>query len=359
MPGDYEFVLFQTGYQTTNEPSLKFSVIKAGEDLVALKTDRNAYKPAQAIEVQLTLHTSLSDQAWLGIFSASTPHEDPKGYLAYEYIRTGNEEPYRFMAPEKPGDYELRVFDDTFGNEITHTSFRVGLFSGKNLSLTTDRSSYDPQETVKLHVVADKEFPRHAWVGMYTDDTRNDGDALEDYLEFRYLDKRTETDLLFQAPAEKGKYLFKMVSSQNGTLVATTSFTIKRSMDSALLKQELDKSERVALYGIYFDLDKSDIKAASYHTLSAIGDLLNQHPQLSLVIEGHTDNQGDAGYNRKLSERRAQAVRKHLINTYAVSAERLATRGYGEEQPVSNNDTEAGRVLNRRVEIVKASSEIE
>jgi outer membrane protein OmpA-like peptidoglycan-associated protein len=354
-PGDYEFVLIEADYQAADEPPVKFTVTKAGDDLVTLKIDREAYQPTTPVKASITLQTTLSDRAWLGIFPATSPHNEPKNYLAYEYIRQGTEKPYIFKAPEKPGSYEVRVFDDAFGNEIASVAFQVDGYSGKNLSLITDRPDYDPQEKIKLHFIADKTFPRDAWVGMYAGDIQKDANTTDGLLGFEYLEKRTEADLHFIAPAKKGQYHFKMVTSDNGIVVATTPFTIKRSIDSAYLKQQLDKSDRVALYGIYFDLDKSEIKASSVATLSAIADLLTQHPEISLTVEGHTDSQGDAGYNKSLSENRAKAVKNYLVDSFSISANRLATAGYGEERPVSNNSTEEGRALNRRVEIAKSS----
>jgi outer membrane protein OmpA-like peptidoglycan-associated protein len=352
-PGDYEFVLIETDYQAADEPPVKFTVTKAGADLVTLRIDREAYQPAAPLKAYITLRTTLSDQAWLGIFPTDTPHNVPRNYLAYEYIRQGSEKPYLFKAPEKPGDYDVRVFDDNFGNEITSVAFQVGSFNAENLSLATDKPDYDPQASIKLHFVADKDFPREAWVGMYTGDIQETGDTVDGLLSYEYLEKRTEADLHFIAPAKKGKYHFKMVTSNNGTVVATTPFTIKRSIDSTYLKQQLDKADRVALYGIYFDLDRSEIKPSSLPTLNAIADLLKQHPEISLAIEGHTDSQGEASYNRGLSENRAKAVKSHLVDTLSIPANRLTTIGYGEERPVSSNSTAEGRALNRRVEIAK------
>jgi outer membrane protein OmpA-like peptidoglycan-associated protein len=147
-----------------------------------------------------------------------------------------------------------------------------------------------------------------------------------------------------------------MVSSNNGSVIAETGFSTTRSMDSTSLKRALDTSDRVALYGIYFDLNKSKIKPPSLPTLKAVGDLLKQYPDLSLIIAGHTDNQGRAEYNRSLSARRAEAVKQHLVKVYTIAPDRLSTVGYGEDRPVESNANEAGRRLNRRVEIVKSSS---
>jgi outer membrane protein OmpA-like peptidoglycan-associated protein len=355
-PGDYVFVMIEKDYQAAGEPPLKFSVIEVSADLVSLKTDRKVYAPAQDVQVSLTLGSSLSDQAWLGIFPTTAPQGDLAGYLSYEYIKHGRNTPYRLRAPKTPGDYEIRVFDDHAGNQVTQVPFRVTQGNWQNLSLTTDQKRYEPQQTIKLRFTADKVLPRDAWIGLFIDDQHNDDQTTEGSLDFRYLEKRTEAELLFVAPAKKGQYRFKMVSSNNGSVIAETGFSTTRSMDSASLKRQLDRSDRVTLYGIYFDLDKSEIKSPSLPTLSAVCDLLKQYPELSLTIAGHTDNQGKAEYNRSLSARRAEAVKQHLVKVHAIAPERLSTIGYGEDRPVESNATEAGRRLNRRVELVKSSS---
>ena len=76
----------------------------------------------------------------------------------------------------------------------------------------------------------------------------------------------------------------------------------------------------------------------------------NNHPEIKvLTIEGHTDNQGKRGYNLKLSNARADALRKHMISK-GVDAARLKTAGFGPDQPVDTNDTDEGRAKNRRVD---------
>ena len=74
------------------------------------------------------------------------------------------------------------------------------------------------------------------------------------------------------------------------------------------------------------------------------------NPALRIEIEGHTDNQGTDEYNLELSMKRAQAVYNYLLE-HGISADRLTYKGYGESKPVSPNDTEEGRALNRRTEI--------
>lgn len=110
---------------------------------------------------------------------------------------------------------------------------------------------------------------------------------------------------------------------------------------------------RVATQGIYFDTGSDRLRPESSPTLKEISDMLKEHPELRLSIEGHTDNVGQAAANQTLSEARAAAVRKHLVETYGIDASRLEAAGLGATKPVSSNDTPEGRQSNRRVELVK------
>lgn len=101
---------------------------------------------------------------------------------------------------------------------------------------------------------------------------------------------------------------------------------------------------------VKFDFDKSKVKEESYGDIQNLADFMNQYPQTTTTVEGHTDSVGTDSYNQKLSERRATAVREVLVNQYGVGAERVDSVGYGETRPVADNATEAGRAINRRVE---------
>ncbi|HEX6533268.1 MAG TPA: OmpA family protein [Gemmatimonadaceae bacterium] len=110
---------------------------------------------------------------------------------------------------------------------------------------------------------------------------------------------------------------------------------------------------RVSTHGILFATGSSTISPESTPTLKEIGDMLEAHPELKLVIEGHTDNVGAAAANQTLSEQRAAAVKQYLVSTYHIDAARLQAKGYGASKPVASNDTPEGRQQNRRVELVK------
>jgi len=107
----------------------------------------------------------------------------------------------------------------------------------------------------------------------------------------------------------------------------------------------------VTLY-INFDTNQFEIKPDSQSAITEVAIMLKAAPQLSISIEGHTDNVGEAVANKTLSENRARSVLQALIAEDIV-AERLSATGFGEEMPIDDNATEAGRAINRRVELVK------
>lgn len=110
---------------------------------------------------------------------------------------------------------------------------------------------------------------------------------------------------------------------------------------------------RVSTQGILFDVGSDRIRGESTPTLKQIGDMLTEHPELKLAVEGHTDNTGTEAANQALSARRAQAIVTYLTSTFHVAAERLTPRGMGQSRPAKPNDTPEGRQANRRVELVK------
>jgi len=119
------------------------------------------------------------------------------------------------------------------------------------------------------------------------------------------------------------------------------------------MASSIQDTGRVALYGIYFDFNKSDVKPESAATLEQIAKLLRSDTAMKLLVTGHTDNVGSFESNRTLSERRAQAVVGELVTHYNISNERLFPFGVSFAAPAASNDTEEGRAKNRRVELVR------
>lgn len=118
------------------------------------------------------------------------------------------------------------------------------------------------------------------------------------------------------------------------------------------LYDALVEEGRVATQGIYFDVDSDVIQPQSTPTLTEIGEMLRKHEGLRIAIEGHTDGQGADDYNLELSERRAAAVVTFLVAEYDIDKDRLESAGFGEANPVGDNETKEGRAQNRRVELV-------
>lgn len=100
---------------------------------------------------------------------------------------------------------------------------------------------------------------------------------------------------------------------------------------------------------IHFDTDRDTIKSNSTRILDEVAQLIKNHPELVKIrVEGHTDTVGDAKSNLALSKRRAIAVRQYLVER-GVDPDRLIAEGYGGDNPIAENTTDAGRAKNRRV----------
>ncbi len=113
--------------------------------------------------------------------------------------------------------------------------------------------------------------------------------------------------------------------------------------------QAIKIGEKVVMRNIFFDYDSYDLKQESKSELTKLIGFLNDNPTLSIEISGHTDNTGSVEYNKKLSDNRAFTVANYLINN-GIDAKRITSTGYGNTQPIADNNTEEGRALNRRTE---------
>jgi len=120
----------------------------------------------------------------------------------------------------------------------------------------------------------------------------------------------------------------------------------------ASVKQE-QRGMVITLSGsVLFASNRSDLLPSAQAKLSEVGAALSkQDAESKIVVEGHTDSQGDAGYNQELSQRRAQSVRDYLVSR-GISADRLTAQGFGLTRPIADNASPEGRANNRRVEIV-------
>jgi outer membrane protein OmpA-like peptidoglycan-associated protein len=105
---------------------------------------------------------------------------------------------------------------------------------------------------------------------------------------------------------------------------------------------------------VLFDSNSDKILQSYSSDLDKLGRVLTvpQHSAYRVMIEGHTDSIGSDSYNRRLSERRAESVKRYLLQHFPIQSDRLVVKGYGKNKPIASNDTPDGRDKNRRVEIV-------
>jgi outer membrane protein OmpA-like peptidoglycan-associated protein len=185
---------------------------------------------------------------------------------------------------------------------------------------------------------------------------------------------REKAEFPLQYPGEKKLYIFhtggkpmkyKYVLDEDGIafwldhnmqLYATVLYTsrVKSSvvnlpatgMEPATVKKTVEK---IRLPIVHFDFDKYNIKKIYIPDLEQHVAYLSANPSSPVTVEGHTDSIGTDQYNQKLSERRANAVRKYLIEK-GIASSRIQVVGYGEQRPIADNKTDEGRAINRRAE---------
>jgi outer membrane protein OmpA-like peptidoglycan-associated protein len=161
-----------------------------------------------------------------------------------------------------------------------------------------------------------------------------------------------------------GEYLVVLPAGRNYSVSAnkesfffySNSFNVPSTARYQEIKKDIalkpvEKGARVVLNNIFFETGKATLTQESYIELSKAVALLNTNKKMVVEVGGHTDNVGSDEANMKLSHERARSVRDFLVKS-GIEAERLEAKGYGETQPVADNDTEEGRKANRRTEFV-------
>lgn len=125
------------------------------------------------------------------------------------------------------------------------------------------------------------------------------------------------------------------------------------TVDASEMDKQISANGKVALYGIYFDFNKADVKPESEQALTEIAKLLQTRASLKVLVVGHTDTVGGFESNRSLSQRRAEAIVANLTTKHRLDKQRLFPVGVSFASPVATNTTEEGRAKNRRVELVE------
>jgi OmpA-OmpF porin, OOP family len=154
-------------------------------------------------------------------------------------------------------------------------------------------------------------------------------------------------------------YLKEFGLEKSQTLLQT-DIIVSKPMESKMVTVPAEEMGRkitdtgsVAIYGIYFDFNKADVKLESDPTIEQIAKLLKGDSTLKLLVVGHTDNAGAFAFNMDLSQHRATAVVNALVSRFGIDRDRLVPVGVSFASPVASNKTEEGRAKNRRVELVE------
>jgi OmpA-OmpF porin, OOP family len=173
---------------------------------------------------------------------------------------------------------------------------------------------------------------------------------------------KNEVVSIVQSDSVSGKYLmvltegseYALYVNKRGYMFKSLNFNYSENADLEPLNINIAldpvvKGSISVLQNIFFDVDKYELKEKSLTELEKIVRFLQENPQVTIEISGHTDNTGNFSYNQQLSEKRAKAVYEY-VKQKGINPKRLASKGYGPSNPVSSNETEAGRQLNRRIE---------
>ncbi|GAH11918.1 unnamed protein product [marine sediment metagenome] len=153
-----------------------------------------------------------------------------------------------------------------------------------------------------------------------------------------------------------GSHTIKVVAEDKDYLPYERNITIEAG-ETLEIEIALGKKEyKLVLPKVYFETDKFEIKPEFYPVLDGavktINTILSRGSNITIEVQGHTDNVNTDAYNLKLSKERANAVKNYLVTKHGIESTRLITKGYGESKPAASNDTEEGRVKNRRVEFL-------
>ncbi len=154
-----------------------------------------------------------------------------------------------------------------------------------------------------------------------------------------------------------------------GGATAERTALVKRLEAQARIKEQFEKVEKMfdrdearvfrqgdtiilRMVGLTFPSGESEIRQEDFNLLTKLEKAIDVFPQSELIIEGHTDSFGSDESNQRLSQSRAESVQQYMINAMRIPAYRLIATGYGETNPVANNETASGRAQNRRIDII-------
>jgi OmpA-OmpF porin, OOP family len=168
-----------------------------------------------------------------------------------------------------------------------------------------------------------------------------------------YLDETKIWDLprAFDSEADYNSLVFSRHSAKDGNNFYVSN--IRLAVGAPDTRSKLITEGKFSTTGIHFNTGSAIIKPESFGVLKEIATILTEHADVTIDIIGHTDGDGAAGLNLNLSKQRAESVKNTLHKEFGIAANRMETDGKGDTEPVGDNETIAGKAMNRRVEFVK------
>ena len=166
---------------------------------------------------------------------------------------------------------------------------------------------------------------------------------------FEYLHFKTELRHLMSFDGRSDVVAMLGFSIPFGTYGAQQVAVAEEAKEVVVEETQEPALSHIHAFNVEFPSDSAVVDPAYYPEIQDFAKYMEQNPEKTAIINGHTDSTGSAAYNQKLSEKRAVSVKNEIVKQ-GISAERLEAKGYGEEKPIASNKTREGRQKNRRVE---------
>jgi hypothetical protein len=258
-----------------------------------------------------------------------------------------------WSAPSNLG-YPINTFNNEIGLSVNARGDRAYFASDRLSGTDTDIYTFTlPEESrpVLVSYMSGRIFDSRNMKGLGA--VMQLIDLLTEETVMEIKSQEGEGDYFISLPTDRN---YALNVSADGYLFYSDHFTFSglHSRTDPMVKDiPMDRimvGSSVVLNNIFFDSDSHELQQVSIAELNKVYSFLNQNPEVSVEISGHTDNTGSEAYNQALSEQRAQAVVDYLVGK-GISKDQLDSRGYGDRQPVEENSTEAGRAKNRRTEL--------
>jgi outer membrane protein OmpA-like peptidoglycan-associated protein len=201
-------------------------------------------------------------------------------------------------------------------------------------------------ETIQWHLVRDsfiaKEAFTHFVIGNFKSNTETKIQSDEYHYHKAYLDE-------IKVEAAENNKMPRNTPDMNFSDITNVDKTKDNSSIAVTPTNLPKKGEILILDKVFFKFNSTDLESESANQLDKLVDFMNKNESMTILIKGHTSSEGGSEYNLKLSEQRAKAVMLYAVSR-GIKADRLSHKGFGETQPIANNETEEGKSKNRRVE---------